>query len=150
EDFARYPRDLDGDARMLAALPVAALFAPNLDELYDADFATHVVQEELATRLCGAFRPGHFRGVLTVVAKLFGVVRPDAAFFGQKDAQQALMIHRMARDLDLGVEVRAVETIRERDGLAMSSRNRYLSEDDRIHAVALSRALRATEAAFDA
>jgi pantoate--beta-alanine ligase len=150
EDFERYPRDLEGDAKRLAALPVAALFAPSRDDLYERGFATHVVQEDLATRLCGAFRPGHFRGVLTVVAKLFGLVKPHVAFFGQKDAQQVLMIHRMARDIDLGVEVRAVETVREADGLAMSSRNRYLSPEDRRRALALSRGLRAAAAAFDA
>ncbi|MBI1849594.1 MAG: pantoate--beta-alanine ligase [Planctomycetes bacterium] len=149
EDFERYPRDLDGDARRLASLPVAALFCPEHTDLYPRGFETAVVQDDLSTRLCGAFRPGHFRGVLTVVTKLFGIVQPNVAFFGQKDAQQVLMIHRMARDLDLGVVVRAVETVREPDGLAMSSRNRYLSPDDRRRALALSRALRAVEAAFD-
>jgi pantoate--beta-alanine ligase len=149
EDFDRYPRDLESDARLLASLPVAALFAPSRDDLFEHGFATQVVQDDLATRLCGAFRPGHFRGVLTVVAKLFGIVNPHVAFFGQKDAQQALMIHRMARDLDLGVDVRAVETVREPDGLAMSSRNRYLSAEERHRALALSRGLRAAAAAFD-
>ncbi len=149
EDFDRYPRDLDADALKLSSLEVAALFTPEARTLYPEGFATHVVQETLSARLCGAFRPGHFRGVLTVVAKLFAIVAPHLAFFGQKDAQQVLLIRRMVLDLDLDVEIRAVETVRERDGLALSSRNRYLSPEERRQATCLVRGLRAAEAAFD-
>jgi pantoate--beta-alanine ligase len=114
--------------------------------MYPAGFRTHVEVEGLSDRLCGKSRPGHFRGVTTVVTKLFHAVRPHRAYFGQKDAQQALILGRLARDLDFGIEVRVLPTVREADGLALSSRNAYLTPEGRKSALALSRALRAVEA----
>jgi pantoate--beta-alanine ligase len=146
EDLARYPRDLEGDLRLLQPLRVDAVFSPAPAEMYPAGFRTHVEVEGLSDRLCGKSRPGHFRGVTTVVTKLFHAVRPHRAYFGQKDAQQALILGRLARDLDFGIEVRVLPTVREPDGLALSSRNAYLGADARKSALALSRALRAVEA----
>jgi pantoate--beta-alanine ligase len=143
EDLARYPRDLPRDLAMAAARGVDLVFAPEVGEMYpDGEPRVSVVpDEEMAGRLCGASRPGHFRGVLTVVAKLFGIVRPDVAVFGQKDWQQATLIRRMTADLELGVEIDVAPIVREADGLALSSRNTYLSADERARALALSRAL---------
>lgn len=150
EDLARYPRDLDGDLATLATAGADALFTTTPDEMYPPGFQTHVVPGELAAPLCGASRPGHFRGVATIVAKLFHLVAPHQAYFGQKDFQQARMLQRMVVDLDFDLVLRILPTHREPDGLAMSSRNRYLAPSDRALAPALHRALQAVRAAFDA
>ncbi|MHB9150454.1 MAG: pantoate--beta-alanine ligase [Thermoleophilia bacterium] len=141
EDLDRYPRDLERDLRMADAAGADVVFHPEVREMYAADHCTWVEVEKLTERLCGASRPGHFRGVTTVVTKLFGIVTPDTAYFGQKDAQQASIIRRMTEDLDLGVEIEVCATVRESDGLAMSSRNAYLSPEERHQAPALRRAL---------
>jgi pantoate--beta-alanine ligase len=144
EDLDRYPRTLDADLEVCARQGVDIVFAPSVDEVYPGgDPMVTVEPGPLAEVLEGATRPGHFRGVLTVVAKLFGLVRPDVAVFGQKDYQQLVLVRRMVLDLNLGVEVVGAPTVREPDGLALSSRNRYLDADQRIAATALSRALRA-------
>jgi pantoate--beta-alanine ligase len=142
EDFAAYPRDESADLEICARLGTAMLFAPSVDEMYPPGDATRVQPGPIAERLEGAARPGHFIGVATVLTKLFSVVRPDTAYFGQKDYQQLRVVQTMSRDLHLGVRVVGCPSVRERDGLAMSSRNRYLSPDDRRKAVVLSRALR--------
>jgi pantoate--beta-alanine ligase len=148
EDLAGYPRDEARDAARAAAEGVDLLFAPAPDEVYPEGLATTVrVAAELTGTLEGAHRPGHFDGVATVVAKLLNMVQPDVALFGRKDAQQALVIRRLVRDLDLPVEIDVRPTVREPDGLAMSSRNAYLSPAERERALALSRALHAVEAA---
>jgi pantoate--beta-alanine ligase len=152
EDLDRYPRTLDADLEVCAAEGVDVVFAPSVEEMYPGGFSHDSVHDgvtvapgALATILDGASRPGHFDGVLTVVAKLFGLVRPDLAVFGQKDYQQLTLIRRMVRDLCMGIEVVGAETVREADGLAMSSRNSYLDPEERRAAVALSRALRAAQ-----
>lgn len=142
EDFARYPRTLEADLEVCAADGVAVVFAPAAEEMYAPDRSISVTAGPMGSIVEGAFRPGHFDGVLTVVLKLFNLVRPDIAVFGQKDAQQLALIRRMVTDLDVPVEIVAGPTVREPDGLALSSRNRYLSEEDRAVALALSRALR--------
>ncbi len=144
EDLDRYPRTLDADLAVCAAEGVDVVFAPTIEEVYPGGEPQVTVEPgPLATVLEGESRPGHFRGVLTVVAKLFGLVRPDVAVFGEKDYQQLTLIRRMVSDLCLGVEIVGAETQREPDGLAMSSRNRYLDPADRAAAVTLHRALRA-------
>ena len=148
EDLDRYPRDWDGDLKKLEAAEVDAVYRPTADEMYPAEASTRVHVSGLTDRLEGAARPGHFEGVATVVTKLFGAVEPDRAYFGQKDAQQVAVVKRLARDLDLGVEIRVVPTVREPDGLALSSRNVYLSPDQRQAARAISAALRAATAAY--
>jgi pantoate--beta-alanine ligase len=140
-DLERYPRDEERDAKLAEEAGVDVLFAPAAEELYPEGFQTWVEVEKLGSILEGAFRPGHFRGVATICCKLFNIVRPHAAYFGQKDAQQVEVVRRMARDLDLGVEIRVVSTVRDADGLALSSRNAYLSPTDRDAALALPRAL---------
>ena len=148
EDLDRYPRTLDEDLKICEREGVDVVFAPAVEEVYPDWPAQPQVTVEpgpLATVLEGRTRPGHFRGVLTVVAKLFGLVRPDLAVFGQKDYQQLVLVRRMVDDLCLGAEVVGAETQREPDGLALSSRNRYLDTDQRLEAVALSRALRAAQ-----
>ncbi|MFL6160207.1 MAG: pantoate--beta-alanine ligase [Marmoricola sp.] len=149
EDLDRYPRTLDADLEACAAAGADVVFTPAVDEMYPAgpDDGVTVDPGPLATALEGASRPTHFRGVLTVVAKLFGLVRPDVAVFGQKDYQQLALIRRMAADLCLGVEVVGADTVREDDGLALSSRNRFLDADQRREAAVLSRALFAARAA---
>lgn len=131
EDFHRYPRPLLDDLKLCTNAGVNLVFNPSVEEMYPADFTTVVEVNGLTNNLCGKSRPGHFKGVTTVVMKLFGQVQPDAVYLGQKDAQQALVIKRMARDLDLPIEVVICPTLREADGLAMSSRNRYLSSEQR-------------------
>jgi pantoate--beta-alanine ligase len=150
EDFARYPRDREGDARLAEARGVDILFAPQPDELYRGGRVVTVVPTALATRWDAASRPGHFSGVLTVVAKLFNIVQPDVAIFGQKDIQQATLIREMVRDLDFPIQIVVAPTMREKDGVALSSRNAYLSVPDRKRARALSRAIFAMRDAFDA
>jgi pantoate--beta-alanine ligase len=146
EDLDAYPRDESGDLELAEAQGVDIVFAPSVEEIYPPDFATSVEVGGLTEPLDGAARPGHFKGVTTVVTKLLNIVRPDAAYFGQKDAQQALVIHKLVRDLNMPVRIEVCPTIREPDGLAMSSRNAYLSEEERVRATGLSRALRAAEA----
>ena len=149
EDLANYPRDLERDQNLCLEADASVLFLPEVAEIYPTGFQTHVEPGRLAEPLCGRFRPGHFRGVITVVAKLFNIVQPDLAFFGQKDFQQTVVVRRMARDLNLPVDVVVVPTLREADGLAMSSRNAYLDEDARRRALCLSEGLLAAKAAFD-
>ena len=150
EDLARYPRDLDGDLTLLATVPTDHVLAPSVDAVYPEGHATTVHVAGLADGLCGPLRPGHFDGVAIVVAKLFSMVGPCKAVFGRKDFQQLQVIRRMTADLDLPVEVVGRPTIREPDGLAMSSRNRYLSPADRERATALVEGLRAAATAFAA
>ncbi len=143
EDLASYPRDLDRDRELAAAAGADLLFVPSEEEMYPAGPpSTRVVPGEMASALCGRFRPGHFDGVCTVVAKLFNMVQPDVAVFGRKDFQQLAIIRRMVRDLDFPVEIIAHPTVREPDGLAMSSRNSYLSPDEREQAVCLVEGMR--------
>jgi pantoate--beta-alanine ligase len=141
EDLDRYPRDLARDAELCMSRGVDYIFAPLLDEIYPEDFSTYVIVEGLSDRLCGASREGHFRGVTTVVAKLFNIVRPAFGFFGRKDAQQAIIIKRMVEDLQMDVELVVCPIVRDDDGLALSSRNAYLSADEREAATVLHRAL---------
>jgi len=141
EDLAKYPRTLEGDAQMLQALGVDVLFVPTVEEMYPAGATTYVEVGGISDRLDGRSRPGHFRGVATVVAKLFEVVRPNRAFFGQKDAAQVAVLRRMARDLDMDVQLVICPIVREKDGLAMSSRNAYLNAGERQQALVLNRAL---------
>jgi len=141
EDFGRYPRTLDADLAVCGAAGVNLVFAPEAAAIYPAGFCTYIEVHGLQDGLCGADRPGHFRGVATVVLKLFNIVQPDIAYFGQKDAQQARIIVQLARDLDVPVQVRICPIVREADGLALSSRNRYLDPEQRRHALVLSRAL---------
>jgi len=141
EDLDRYPRDLPGDVDKCRKEDVNIVFAPEADDIYPDGFSTSVNVEGVSERLCGAVRPGHFRGVATVVAKLFNIVKPHRAYFGQKDHQQTMVVRRMARDLDIGTDIIVGPTVREPDGLAMSSRNAYLSPDDRMAAVQIYRAL---------
>jgi pantoate--beta-alanine ligase len=150
EDLSAYPRDFPRDETLCQDAGVAILFAPDAQEVYPPGFNTFVEPGELAKPLCGSFRPGHFRGVATVVSKLFNMVQPDLAFFGQKDFQQCAVVRRMVIDLNLPIEMVTVPTIREIDGLAMSSRNRYLSEEERRRALAISRGLFAAVAKFQA
>ena len=141
EDFARYPRDEEHDARAAADAGVDILFMPEHDELYPRSYQTWVEVEQLGRVLEGAYRPGHFRGVTTICLKLFNIVRPQRAYFGQKDAQQAAVLRRMAQDLNLELDLRVLPTVRDEDGLALSSRNVYLSEAEHDRALALPRAL---------
>jgi pantoate--beta-alanine ligase len=146
EDYARYPRAFEADCALAQAEGADAVFAPPVEELYPAGAATFVEVEGLSNRLDGASRPGHFRGVATVVAKLLIAAEPDRAFFGQKDAAQVAVLRRMVADLRLPVEIVVCPIVREPDGLALSSRNRYLSPAERVQALALSRAIRHAEA----
>ena len=141
EDLDRYPRDEERDAQLAEEAGVDVLFAPSAEEMYPDGYATWVDVGELGDKLEGEFRPGHFRGVATVCLKLFNIVRPDRAYFGQKDAQQAAVVKQLVRDLNLNLEIRVVPTVRDDDGLALSSRNAYLSPDEREAALALPRAL---------
>jgi pantoate--beta-alanine ligase len=149
DDFDGYPRPIDDDLGQCREAGVDAVYAPTAAAMYPAGFETHVVPGSLAESLEGAGRPGHFQGVTTVVTKLFGAVTPDVAVFGQKDFQQLAIIRRMNTDLDLGVEIIGLPTVREPDGLAMSSRNRRLDPEDRLAAVVVPRALRLVERMVD-
>jgi pantoate--beta-alanine ligase len=149
EDFSSYPRDLTRDAALLAEYNVDYVFAPTVDEIYPPGFSTYVMVEGLSDQLEGAARPGHFRGVTTVVAVLLNVVKPDFVFFGQKDAQQAVLIKRMIRDLAFSAEIVVVPIVREESGLAMSSRNNYLDDGQRRAAAVLHRALSQARAAYE-
>ncbi len=141
EDFKEYPRDLERDLKLLEKEGVDLVFVPEAEEMYPPDFQTYVEVKELSQGLCGAFRPGHFKGVCTVVLKLFNIVQPDVAVFGEKDYQQLQIIRQMVKDLNLDVKVIGHPTVRERDGLAMSSRNIYLSPEERESALSLYQAL---------
>jgi pantoate--beta-alanine ligase len=145
EDFKSYPRDPEGDGAMLEAEGVDALFLPQVDEIYPKQSQTFVDTDVFSRILMGRLRPGHFRGVATVVTKLFNIVQPDRAYFGEKDYQQLQLIRRIVAELDIPVEIVGVPTVREADGLAMSSRNRRLTPEDRAAAVVLARALDAAQ-----
>jgi pantoate--beta-alanine ligase len=149
EDLARYPRDLEGDLAKAANAGTDVAFVPDDDQMYPPGYQTFVRVRELQEGLCGASRPDHFQGVATVVCKLFNIVRPHVALFGEKDFQQLAVIRRMVVDLNLPVEVAGLPIVREPDGLAMSSRNKYLSPEERQRALALSRGLFAARALFD-
>jgi pantoate--beta-alanine ligase len=146
EDLDAYPRDEARDAALAAEQGVDLLFAPPVEEVYPDGFSTRVEVHGLTDVLCGARRPEHFSGVTTVVTKLLNMVQPDVAYFGQKDAQQAIVLRKLVRDLDIPVRIDVLPTVREPDGLALSSRNAYLSAEERERALALSRALKAANA----
>jgi pantoate--beta-alanine ligase len=149
EDLAKYPRSFERDCAQLEKEKVDLLFAPAVEEVYPPGAVTWVTVEELSEKLDGRSRPGHFRGVTTVVAKLFHIIEPDAAFFGQKDAAQVAIVRRMARDLNLPVEIVVCPIVREADGLAMSSRNAYLDPRQRMQALVLHRSLMRAQSLFD-
>jgi pantoate--beta-alanine ligase len=149
EDLGKYPRTLQQDEQALQQLGVELLFVPSATEMYQPGALTHVVVEDLSSKLDGASRPGHFRGVTTVVAKLFEIVRPDYAFFGQKDAAQVAVLRRMVRDLDMDVHLVVCPIVRDRDGLALSSRNAYLTPERRRQALVLRRSLMRVQLAAD-
>ncbi len=141
EDYEKYPRDIESDKEKLEAIAIDYLFLPDVNSLYPEGYSTYVVVEGLSDKLCGKFRPGHFRGVATIVCKLFNIVKPLRAYFGQKDYQQSLIIKRMVEDLNFDIEIIVCPTIREQDGLAMSSRNLYLNEKERQAATVIYKAL---------
>lgn len=149
EDLGRYPRDLPHDSALAEEAGCDVLFVPAAEEIYPARYATVVHVQRLSEKLCGAFRPGHFDGVCTIVAKLFEIVRPSVAVFGQKDGQQAAIIERMVADLNMDVEIVRGPTVREPDGLAMSSRNGYLTEEERGDAAVLHQALEHGRALYE-
>lgn len=149
EDFERYPRSLEADREICARAGADVVFHPSAAEMYPPDSSVAIRETSLSQLLCGASRPGHFAGVCTVVAKLFNLVRPDLAVFGKKDYQQLAIIRRMIRDLNMRVEICGLETVREADGLAMSSRNAYLSTEEREQATAIRRALLAADISLD-
>lgn len=142
EDFRKYPRDIEGDTEKLLKEGVDILFTPVISSVYPENFLTYVEVEKLSEKLCGAFRPGHFRGVATIVTKLFHIIKPARAYFGQKDFQQTVVIKQMVKDLDMDIEVVVCPTIRERDGLAMSSRNTYLDPVQRAASTVIYRCLK--------
>jgi len=145
EDYDRYPRRLEQDTKMADSERVDVIFSPSVAEMYPKGFDTYVDQSDLPDKLCGEFRPGHFRGVMTIVTKLFCIVKPDVAYFGQKDYQQSLIVRRTATDLNLEVAVKVLPTVREEDGVAMSSRNMYLGPKQRKDATCLITALHRAE-----
>ena len=149
EDFAKYPRNLEQDCALLHREGVDVVFAPSTDEIYPPGAITWVTVEAMSDRLCGRSRPGHFRGVTTVVSKLFHIVEPEVAFFGQKDAAQVAIIRRMVRDLNVPVRIEVCPIVREHDGLALSSRNAYLSPEERKSALVLYRSLQRARELFD-
>ncbi|MFA4044031.1 MAG: hypothetical protein HZRFUVUK_000814 [Candidatus Fervidibacterota bacterium] len=149
EDYERYPRDVERDLKMAEGVGVDIVFCPSVEEMYPEGYATYVNVERLTEGLCGAFRPGHFRGVTTVVTKLFNIVMPHKAYFGEKDYQQLVVIKRMVKDLNFPIEIVPCPTIRESDGLAMSSRNVYLSQEEREAALSLYRSLMTAKVLFE-
>src|SRR5881296_840110 len=149
EDFSKYPRMLERDCDLLKKEGVDLLFSPSVEEMYPGGIVTWVTVEGLSDKLCGGSRPGHFRGVTTVVAKLFHIIEPDLAFFGQKDAAQVAIIRRMVRDLNMPVEIEVGEIVRESDGLALSSRNAYLDPQERKSALVLYRSLQDAQKLFE-
>lgn len=149
EDYANYPRDLERDSEVCREAGVDVVFAPGNEEMYPSGYSTYVAEERISRGMCGVSRPHHFRGVTTVVAKLFNLVRPDLAVFGQKDAQQAAVLRKMVEDLHFGVEIVVSPTIREEDGLAMSSRNKYLSTVQRGEAAIIPKALKTAKEMVD-
>lgn len=146
EDFEKYPRDLSRDRRLAESAGVDVIFYPLAEKMYPEDYLTYVDVEKMTTLLCGRSRPGHFRGVTTVVAKLFNILQPDIAYFGQKDAQQAIVIQKMVEDLNMPLKIKVMPIVRESDGLAMSSRNAYLNEKERRDATILYQALNRAKA----
>lgn len=151
EDLASYPRDLERDVELCKSVGVDLIFAPSVSEMYPDGYSTYVDCEgDITKRLCGATRPTHFKGVTSVVSKLFNIVMPDKAFFGQKDAQQVAVIEKMVRDLNYNLEIVPCPIVRESDGLAMSSRNAYLNDDQRKEALVLSKALKRAKALIEA
>ena len=150
EDLATYPRDLDRDAKLCEQTGADLIFHPEKEDMYEDDFCTYIDMDAVTKNLCGKTRPTHFRGVCTVVGKLFNIVKPDRAYFGMKDAQQLAVIRRMVRDLNFDLEIVGCPIIRESDGLAKSSRNTYLSPDDRKAATILSKALNEGKALIEA
>ena len=149
EDFKKYPRNFKKDSALCKKEGVDIIFAPEAKEMYPGGYATYVNVEKITDTLCGASRPGHFRGVSTVVAKLFNITMPDIAYFGQKDAQQAIVIKRMAGDLNMGVKIKVMPIVREKDGLAMSSRNVYLSRIERSRSQSIYRSLKSAKELFN-
>lgn len=149
EDLGQYPRDFDGDRAKAGAAGADAIFYPSVGEMYPEGYQTYVTVEEVTADMEGAFRPAHFRGVATVVTKLFSAVLPDLAVFGEKDYQQLKVVERLSRDLGLGVQIAGMPTVREDDGLAMSSRNVYLSPDERARALSISQTLFAAREAVE-
>ena len=142
EDFKEYPRDLNRDSEVLEKEGVDYLFVPEADEMYSQGYKTYVEVCDLQDKLCGRSRPGHFRGVCTVVLRLFNIINPDISFFGQKDAQQAITLKKMVKELNLEVKIEVLPIIREEDGLALSSRNKYLTQEERKAALVLSKSLK--------
>jgi pantoate--beta-alanine ligase len=149
EDLAKYPRDFDHDYELLKAEGTDLLFVPTVEEMYPAGAVTYVTVEKLSDKLCGRSRPGHFRGVTTVVSKLFNIVEPDVAFFGQKDAAQITIVRRLVRDLNIPVQIVSCPIVREADGLAMSSRNAYLNSDQKKSALVLYRSLMEVQRCYE-
>ena len=149
EDFEKYPRDFKKDFTLCEKEDVDIIFAPEIKKMYPDSYATYVNVEKITDTLCGASRPGHFRGVSTIVAKLFNIIMPDIAYFGRKDAQQAIMIRRMAEDLNMGVEIKVMPIVREKDGLAMSSRNVYLNRKERSEAQCIYKSLKSAKKLFN-
>ena len=149
EDFEKYSRDLEGDLKKIEEIGADVVFFPDVNEIYSQGFETYVEVTELQKPLCGQHRPGHFRGVATVVLKLFNIVKPDIAIFGEKDYQQLQIIKKMVRDLHLELEIVGMPIIREEDGLALSSRNAYLSDEERKRALALSKSLKEIKRSFE-
>ncbi|MBD3181848.1 pantoate--beta-alanine ligase, partial [Candidatus Poribacteria bacterium] len=141
EDYEAYPRDLERDSEMARKIGVDVIFSPQVKDMYPTGYATFVNVEGITDKMCGASRPTHFRGVTTVVTKLFNLMIPQRAYFGQKDAQQSIVIKRMNQDLNFGIDIVVLPIVREADGLAMSSRNKYLSEDERKAALQLNKSL---------
>jgi len=142
EDYLRYPRPFERDRKLCEKEKVDILFAPSVKEMYPDGYLSYVTVEKLSDKLCGKYRPGHFRGVATVVTKLFNIVQPDRAYFGEKDFQQLQIIKKMVKDLNLPIEIVSCPTVRERNGLALSSRNLYLNPEERIRALSLNQALK--------